>query len=846
MEKFSWRKFIILFLIISLISGFLFFYRYNNQSENQKPEINYKGPGRYLVQKSDEIGSNNSLIPKALANAKKVSEKREWFITDINNSNELIELQNTKVVRKIIPDLKRYINSPNDTFYNSQNTFINGQFDQWNLRQIGFTPTTNPSSAWNISTGSADTIVAVIDTGIALRNPDIGGGSGVSWVENNLWINQGEIPATVFGDIDADTDNIITSLELINYFIANNLDVNSDGLIDFLDMISTGSPLRNNSDNDSNGYSDDIFSFNFVTNDPNVDDTGNGSWVGHGTHVAGIIASVTNNNSGISGICWTCKIMPLKVINQFGFGFDSDIVNAIDYAVANGAKVINMSLGGPGYSEILDEAIEDAFNAGVSVISASGNDAASASDSYPGGSKKSISVGSNNWLNQISGFSNTGQRLDLVAPGETILSTYRNVSSGCVGAGYYACLLGTSMASPHVAGVAALLYDINKDDPDPWHARDIRANLLLNTEDLFGVGFDNSSGFGRVNALSTLQNAEKISNDAVLPVSTLNTPASSIVKGTISINGTATDDNLYLYTLSIIRVSDSYIVKQLSGRNNISNSTLTSFNTTTLTDGVYNIRMDVEDFYGNITTSNTVQITVDNTPPSNFSLSTPSNNFYTINPRPNFSWTASTDLNGVNYDLILNNNVYAEDLNTTSFTPASDLTDGVYTWSVRAQDSPGNIRQTSNRTLTLDRVPPNTFNISVNISGGTTPTFTFSTTDALSGIDYYKISIDGGGFVTVTSPYTPGAQSAGAHSAVVRAYDKAGNFRESSVNYNISDVCVFKKSKADFNCDGVVNIRDLSILASSWLKTGAGDANGDGVTNIVDLSILASNWLKNF
>lgn len=814
----------------------------NSVISNQSDSKFYSG--RYIVKFKPDVSTNlqDSLIPKVSAK----SEQRGWVSINIQNKEDYEKIKKQQNVESLYLEPKRYTYAPDDYYYTNQNHIISGQYDQWDLRKIGLTPTTDPNSVWNTTTGSASTIVAVIDTGITLSNPDIGGGSGSTWTENNLWINQEEIPPAIKTAMDTNTSGDVDSVEMINYFRTNNLDENSDGKIDFADMVSTGSPLLNSQDNNSptNGYSDDIFGYDFAYGDANVNDVD-----GHGTHVAGTIAAVTNNNStvnpGIAGICWYCKIMPLKVINDSGFGYDSDIANAITYAVDNGAKVINMSLGGAGYSQVLDDAIVYAWDHDVLVVSAAGNYGASASDSYPGASQKSLSVGATDVTNAVPSFSNKGQRLDITAPGDNILSTFKVNSTGCLTNSNYQCLSGTSMASPHVAGIAALLYDLHKSDPTPWTARDVRYALLKNTTDIYTAGFDTTSGYGLLNGQDAIAGSA-IGTDSTLPTASLNAPAQYFVKGNVTFSGTASDDTeIYLYTISFIRTSDNYIVKQTSGRTPVTNGTLLTVDTTTVPDDTYDIQMTVEDFYGNVNNSNTIQIVVDNTLPTTFTLTTPSNNSYTTNPRPSFAWNASTDFTPLTYNLVSNSSNLTTGLTTTSFTPNSDLTDGVYVWSVNAIDSAGNTRNSGNRTFTLDRVAPASFTTSVNTSS-TTPIFTFSTTDALAGINYYQISIDGGSYVSVTSPYTGPSLAQGNHTATVRAFDKAGNFRDSNSNFYIENICTIRKTKADFDCDGTVGISDLSILASNWQKTTTnGDTDGNNLVDISDLSVLASNWLKN-
>ncbi|NGZ74883.1 S8 family peptidase [Saccharibacillus alkalitolerans] len=173
---------------------------------------------------------------------------------------------------------------------------------------------------------------------------------------------------------------------------------------------------------------------------------------GHGTHVAGTIAAV-RNGSGVTGVAPEADLLILKVLNGEGSGEYDWIIGGIDYAVQQGVDIISMSLGGPEDVPALHEAIRRAVDANILVICAAGNEGDSDESTnefgYPGYYNEVISVGSVNLARQASEFSNTNNEVDLVAPGEGILSAY-------LGRGY-ASLSGTSMATPHVSGAMALI-----------------------------------------------------------------------------------------------------------------------------------------------------------------------------------------------------------------------------------------------------------------------------------------------------------------------------------------------------------------------------------------------------
>ena len=186
--------------------------------------------------------------------------------------------------------------------------------------------------------------------------------------------------------------------------------------------------------------------------------------VGHGTHVAGIVGALGNNSSGVAGVVWKCKLLPVRVMartvndsdpnNVTGMGTNANIASGIIWAVGQGAKVINLSVGGPSTNISLSHAIAFAVGAGVLVVAAMGNGPTS-HPRYPAALPGVFAVGSIGRSDQPSWFSNSGSHMAICAPGEQIHSTYFDLG----GAGStYANLSGTSMATPHVAGVAALAW----------------------------------------------------------------------------------------------------------------------------------------------------------------------------------------------------------------------------------------------------------------------------------------------------------------------------------------------------------------------------------------------------
>ena len=295
--------------------------------------------------------------------------------------------------------------------------------EQWaldNTGQTGGTPDADidANDAWDINTGSSDVIIAIADTGIDYAHPDLA---------DNMWVNEAE---------------------------------------------QNGTP---GVDDDGNGYVDDVYGYDFAgansrrlgDGDSDPDD----NWF-HGTHVAGIAGAVGDNGVGITGLCWDVRLMALKIIaDDFAIDpgiFASDAVEAVNYAVNNGAKIINASWGGANFSQALYDAIREAGDAGVLFVAAAGNDYGNNNDLnpvYPASYDLDniISVMSTDQNDDPTAFSNFGPiSVDVAEPGEEILSTAPTaqqfpmlvfgVSTS------YATLSGTSLSAPYASGACALIW----------------------------------------------------------------------------------------------------------------------------------------------------------------------------------------------------------------------------------------------------------------------------------------------------------------------------------------------------------------------------------------------------
>jgi serine protease len=191
---------------------------------------------------------------------------------------------------------------------------------------------------------------------------------------------------------------------------------------------------------------------------------------GHGTHVAGTIAQSTNNGYGVAGIAYEAKLMPLKVLSAGGSGTISDIAEAIKFAADRDVDAINMSLGGGGESHMMKEAIEYAHNKGVTIVAAAGNANQNAAG-YPARYNRVIGVAAVDATGEKAPYSNFGAGVDIAAPGGNTKEgetggILQNTINPQTGEGVFSAFQGTSMASPHVAGVAALIRASGIDNPD--------------------------------------------------------------------------------------------------------------------------------------------------------------------------------------------------------------------------------------------------------------------------------------------------------------------------------------------------------------------------------------------
>ena len=435
---------------------------------------------------AQEISSGTRKINESLLSS--IDLSRIYLLTipqnaKITSAIDILKANTTEVAYAEPNFIAQATFVPNDTYFNCQ----------WSLHNVGPNVNTcqtggtadsdiDAPEAWNIYAGSPNTIVAVIDSGIDLQHSDL---------KDNIWRNVKEVP--------------------------------NDGI-----------------DNDSNGYIDDFYGYNFNSYDDGFWDNDPTDDHGHGTHVAGIVASRSHNGKGIAGVCPNCKVMAVKVINKSGHLLFSDAVTAVYYAGNNGARVLNNSWGCNWYffngcdSTAMKDAIVWARGIGVLFVAAAGNahnDLAQV-PFYPAGYRYALAVAALDFKDQASSYTNYGTRIDISSPGgavddtattcsstncrypkeKAILSTMSSGSTwncwgnqcGITESGFrYMGGSGTSMASPHVAGAAGLLLSLS-----PNLTVDALVSKLKSSADPIdskNAGYVGKLGSGRLNIYKMLQ-----------------------------------------------------------------------------------------------------------------------------------------------------------------------------------------------------------------------------------------------------------------------------------------------------------------------------------------------------
>lgn len=311
------------------------------------------------------------------------------------------------------------------------------QTNQWYLHKI------QAQTTWDFNTGNSNVVVAVIDDAIAIDHQDLSA---------NVYQNAAE---------------------------------------------SGGFPLI---DDDLNGQADDVNGYDVANGDANPrppsNATGNDDGFAHGTHVAGIVSAATNNNTGIASLGFNTTILPVKIADDAS-GALTGSLDGVFYAMRSGVDIINMSWGTNTDAAALKAVISQASSAGITLIAAAGNDG-STNPFYPAAYPEVISVGATNPDDFVTGFSNYGNTIDVMAPGSGIYSTLPE------GNNTYGNLSGTSMAAPLVSALAALLKAENAN----YSPQEIKQRIQAGCEDIDAMNpnYAGQIGAGRINAFNTVGN----------------------------------------------------------------------------------------------------------------------------------------------------------------------------------------------------------------------------------------------------------------------------------------------------------------------------------------------------
>lgn len=495
-------------------------------------------------------------------------------------------------------------------------------------------PAIGAPSGWAQAAGAAPVTVAVIDTGVDVSHPDLAG---------RIRSNPGEVPA-------------------------------------------------NGIDDDANGYVDDVTGWNFFDHDNQVYSAADGD--SHGTHVAGTIAAVRGNATGVAGVADNARILPLKFLKPDG-GYTSDAITAIDYAVDAGAEIINASWGGAGYSSALCDAIAQAGAAGVLFVAAAGNDGTSNDTTamWPANCPASnlVSVAATTSTGALASFSNRGPtQVDLGAPGQSVLST--------TPAGAYGYKSGTSMAAPHVAGVAAIVRGVHPG----LSVAHLRAALLDGGHPLGSLTGLTASGreVDLPGALAVAAGSPPpvpapppTLPPAAVPITDLTPPAPFAALGPVdgAVSSSARPVLRWSASSDASGIARYRVVIDRTVVAEVGPATTQHALLHELPDGHHTWNVVAVDPFGNLRSTGVRTLTIDATAPTRARPRSPGARTRVRGRVVRLSWTASADgLTGLaRYRLVVDRRTVAT-LGPSRRTARVRLRPGVHTWRVVAIDLAGN------------------------------------------------------------------------------------------------------------------------------------------------------------
>jgi len=655
---------------------------------------------------------------------------------------------------------------------------------QWGITKI------EARQAWDITQGSSTVPVGIADTGVDWNHPDLDG---------NIWINAND-------PIDG-------------------------------------------SDNDGNGFIDDYRGWDWVDGesgwpgeDDDTPDNNPMDFDGHGTHCSGIASAETNNGVGVAGVGFHCSIMCLRIgwraLNGNGYVEMDFAASAFYYAANKGAKAVNCSWGSSNSGGI-SSAATYATSHGVVIVSAAGNDD---NDTAPYLCTRTdvIAVAATNQSDIKADFSSYGTWVDVSAPGVNIRSTYFDND--------YAYLDGTSMAAPHVTGLAGLISSVA-----PGYTRTQVQNRIINTTDdidALNPGYAGLLGSGRINAYNAVNGlGEPVA--VPIPISPIQSVWLNTPRPTLIWSDTSDADQFH------IQIDDASSFSTPVVNDSIGNVDTTYFVADSLHEGTWYWRVSAAK--GTIWSdySSTQLFRSDLRAPNTATLLTPAQSSITADRTPYFSWSAVSDVgsSGINKyfiqadtDSLFSAPLSMSDSTTLlNFTPAANLpADSRIFWRVRARDNAGNYASWSSRSFTIDNTAPaSPIGLNVTPEGwSSTPNFTLSWTNPVDvsgiGMSLYKIgsaptsNYDTTGRLGATPPVSVTPPSAGVFAIYLWLVDGVGN-----VSYSTAarDSIHFDNTPPS-GC--VAYSPPISQTEDFQVTWGGGSDEGSGLASLFDVKYMDS------
>jgi subtilisin family serine protease/chitodextrinase len=574
-SRFNRKELIAFALIFASIGGFIIFY--SHAAPNPGDTLNNKNndtlfaSNEILIKvKSSQKGNikshptpadtgivslnavNQRLKAKNIESVAKASPKAasdqplfRWYKVTLNEPRQTINKKDVAASNQLYVDIGQYKHDP--AVEDAQPNFIYqvdnvpndpfyssvGAWGQAYDDMYGMKKINAPA-AWDQTTGSKNIVVASIDTGVDRNHEDL---------KDNMWVNDKEIPG-------------------------------------------------NGIDDDKNGFVDDYYGWDFANNDNDpIDDHG------HGSHTVGTIAGSGNNGLGVVGVNWTSRVMALKALDSNGAGYSDRLGAALQYAADMGARVSSNSWGGNGFDGLVNDSVNYEHAKGMVTVVAAGNSNTDALDFTPASDDAAITVAASDWNDAKASFSNYGSKIDVAAPGVNILSVRAAVNNMCTGtrvvATNYCVVSGTSMATPHVAGLAALLLAKNPNLTN----EEIRQILRTSATDLAPAGKDSSFGFGRIDAGGSMN---LVATHPLTPYITSPASRATLTGLSTVISGSVGGTNFASYKLEygVGRAPSAWTTINTSATQPATTTVLGTFNTSSLVDGTYTVRLTAADAQG--------------------------------------------------------------------------------------------------------------------------------------------------------------------------------------------------------------------------------------------------------